>query len=480
MDRGAFPSTEIRCEIIHNVEDFSKIAIYRGDPQSEGTQIHEFISTEFFGFITGEIVRGKFLLFSDDNDQDENEFFAGNWFVFISSRACPNGALRGQLGSNYNIAALLRGFNEIPPISSPHQGILLGQYNLDPASKAINYEIQHTIPGDFDFTFNQGRAGTLGEPIAGGSYLSGQDRFNLTGTLDSSLQDALYSKGLYTNIFTENFPEGEIRDQIHIVDAIPPINYAFSLDPTQSNDFLGSALFNINCATGAVEYMVVHNLANPVNASIMLNDGVLSKLNGKISPIFGNFTLSVGLVEQLIQGNLFIQIDNFSGGSVRGKIDQQFPLYAYISGSQEVPSVTSPAKGIALLSVSGSTLSYRVQFENISPTAAHFHFGVAGVKGDILITFDSLVSPVVGSASLSSNQRNELFSGQWYVNLHSTAFSSGESRGQVIPSFSVCAFASENSITPSTDDYVPNDTASSALQILSCTTVCTLVAALLL
>lgn len=108
-----------------------------------------------------------------------------------------------------------------------------------------------------------------------------------------------------------------------------------------------------------------------------------------------------------------------------------------MSGQQEVPSVTTDARGIAtvFLSEDRTTMSIHAVFSGLSGpiTGCHFHTGAEAVNGPVLI---NLTSNIVGNrlhadipvtaAFLSSALKNQI-----YLNVHTAANPSGEIRGQL-------------------------------------------------
>lgn len=84
-------------------------------------------------------------------------------------------------------------------------------------------------------------------------------------------------------------------------------------------------------------------------------------------------------------------------------------------------------------------LRYEVRASGIvSATAAHIHRGAIGVAGPVV--FDLLGQNslggggvLTGSLTLSSQQVSELYSGNYYVNVHTANNPAGELRGQVFP-----------------------------------------------
>ena len=111
-----------------------------------------------------------------------------------------------------------------------------------------------------------------------------------------------------------------------------------------------------------------------------------------------------------------------------------------LTGSQEVPAVATSATG----NVTGTydpismELKYSVTFAGLKPTIAHFHIGGAGVKGPVFLGFKyndaagtGFVSPITGTATLTTDQATALLSNAVYANLHSAANPGGEIRADM-------------------------------------------------
>ena len=447
MNRGGSP-TKIRCEIVHNVEDWVDITIRQGFPGVDGTVIYHFVESELFGFFEGEIVRGNFYLTEDDDDTDEIPFLNGEWYIHITSDSCPQGALRGQFTADYNIASLLRGFNEIPPISSPDQGYALGYYN--PATKSLETFIEHSMADATNATINLGASSQRGEVLE--VYESIVPPITGTLQLDESLEESLYSTGLYFNIDSRNFPNGEIRDQLHVIDAIPQINYVFTLTSNQvvpaideTNEF-GSAIFYVNCDTGFTEYMISHNI--PTSIAVNLRFGsrgqsgaLVRKLNGIVSPIMGNTTLTGGEYVSLLSGQLYIEVvsEDQTGDfpHIRGQLVNEYNYYAYLSGSQVVPPQTTASKGLALFNYDTSEVNYVIQFDNITPNSLSINSALVGENGNVNIDLSTVTSSenvITGSFGIDGTFEENFTNGGSYVSMN------GQIRGQIVSTFEQCAF----------------------------------------
>jgi hypothetical protein len=84
-------------------------------------------------------------------------------------------------------------------------------------------------------------------------------------------------------------------------------------------------------------------------------------------------------------------------------------------------------------------LSWNIKYSGLTgdATAAHFH-GPAkpGVAAGVMVPAapkgGALLSPIVGSATLTDDQAKALMDGQMYFNVHTQANPAGEIRGQVV------------------------------------------------
>jgi len=109
--------------------------------------------------------------------------------------------------------------------------------------------------------------------------------------------------------------------------------------------------------------------------------------------------------------------------------------WAKLTQGQISTPTDSDALGAAIFnynSVSG-LLTFEIIHDVSDPTAGHIH-GPAyiGSDGSPIITFASPNSPIIGNASITAAVAGYLTSGQLYVNIHSTEFSGGEIRGQIL------------------------------------------------
>ncbi|AEI51255.1 CHRD domain-containing protein [Runella slithyformis] len=108
---------------------------------------------------------------------------------------------------------------------------------------------------------------------------------------------------------------------------------------------------------------------------------------------------------------------------------------ATLSGANEVPPVTSSATGRmeGIYNKETRSLTYTITYSGLTPIAGHFHSGNSWETGGVVYDFGrTLTSPISGKwENLNQQQENMLFSGLFYVNLHTALNRSGEIRGQV-------------------------------------------------
>jgi hypothetical protein len=114
-----------------------------------------------------------------------------------------------------------------------------------------------------------------------------------------------------------------------------------------------------------------------------------------------------------------------------------------LESSQEVPPNASTATGSGSLTFTPSTgeLCATLTFSGLSSNAimAHIH-GPAprGMNAGILFPFSDVPSATSGTIgeecfTLSTEQQDQLCTGQLYFNIHSEDFGAGEIRGQIEP-----------------------------------------------
>jgi CHRD domain len=108
-----------------------------------------------------------------------------------------------------------------------------------------------------------------------------------------------------------------------------------------------------------------------------------------------------------------------------------------LSGTEEVPPVTTAATGTGTIKVNeDKTVTGSVTTKGIDGVAAHIHVGAAGKNGPPVITLEQSsagVWTVPKGSKLTDEQYANFEAGELYVNVHSAAHKPGEIRGQLKP-----------------------------------------------
>src|SRR5207244_11275319 len=108
-----------------------------------------------------------------------------------------------------------------------------------------------------------------------------------------------------------------------------------------------------------------------------------------------------------------------------------------LSGSQEVPPVTSSGSGSGMISIrDDKTVSGSVTTTGVTGTMAHIHNGAAGKNGPVVIPLTKTGDngwAVPPGAKLTDAQYTAFKAGDLYVNVHSAQHQGGEIRGQLKP-----------------------------------------------
>lgn len=115
-----------------------------------------------------------------------------------------------------------------------------------------------------------------------------------------------------------------------------------------------------------------------------------------------------------------------------------------LDGAQETPPVATPAtgSGTGVLSADQTTFTLSYSFSGLTSaqTNAHIHVGAIGVPGGVVKNLptpnDNVVNFVWSSTDvtqpLTAANVTALLAEGYYINIHTTNFSGGEIRGQIL------------------------------------------------
>jgi hypothetical protein len=140
--------------------------------------------------------------------------------------------------------------------------------------------------------------------------------------------------------------------------------------------------------------------------------------------------------------------DEDDDGDADSPDESDLSFEAKLRPGQEVPPVVSDGEGQVSFEVNGTTVAFKLQWEDLTTpaVAAHIHCGATGVAGPLGVNLlnttmgtdgtvkGTFTAPNPGNACgwvTLSDVLSAVLSGNTYVNVHSTMFPAGEIRGQL-------------------------------------------------
>ena len=268
-----------------------------------------------------------------------------------------------------------------------------------------------------------------------------------------ALLPAILKDSIYLNVHTAANAGGEIRGQLTVERA----NHYFATMsgineiPAVTTSGFGVASFFISKNNQKVEYKIVVNNLSGAIANAHLHFGAAGRAGAVVYPLAFTATSNVltgvldvnqAFIDSLTANKIYVNIHTAanSGGEIRGQMERNgvgIGFDALMDGAQEVPAVTTNARGIAVGSISHNLDSVTVIFfgAGLTPNNAHIHTGAAGASGGVIVPLGT-VSPLVANlysttAVITADNITKILRGETYANMHTAANSGGEIRGQL-------------------------------------------------
>ena len=257
---------------------------------------------------------------------------------------------------------------------------------------------------------------------------------------------------LYLNLHTVNNPNGEIRGQI-----IPETDMALVADlngmqqvPVVITNAFGLGTFLLAKHNGSLKISATFNgLSGPIVAAHFHNGapGTAGPVVQDLGTLVNGNTI-VGEVDptsflaDLMAGNIYLNVhtDLNPNGEIRGQLMRPMGIAfdASLNGAQQVPPVTTNAKGTASLVATWDmdSIWYDVVLDGLSGPlqAAHLHNAPVNIAGPVVIDIaDGINGNRISGWITTATQADviEMLEGNLYLNVHTAANPNGEIRGQV-------------------------------------------------
>lgn len=381
--------------------------------------------------------------------------------------------------------AHLSGYNEVQPIASRASGsitaVLSGdQLIVQGAFYGIHSDVDTSILGGAHLHLGYaGQNGPVQFPLVidfDGDLTSGSfATINNTFTLNSDQIDALMERRIYVNIHSMAYGGGELRGQLLLEadeyyaaslfggNEVPAIissgSGALNLEVNGNTLVVSGSFANMDgdfdANIGGGAHLHIGNVSANGGVAILLNATVDADLKGGVFEAANNtFTLDANQQLALLERNMYANIHttSYQGGELRGQITGQANAVfrAHLSGSNEMPTVTSQAQGRIMAELSeDSVLTLYGGYSGLeSPLATsvaggvHLHNALAGSNGSVEVLVNTtgdatmqegIFESQINTYTLTEAQIEALFARSLYLNIHSEGNMAGELRGQLLP-----------------------------------------------
>lgn len=363
-----------------------------------------------------------------------------------------------QINGKLLITARLSGAQEVPAVSTGASGVAGLLLNSTRDSLFINVSVANLSGAITGIHIHDGAKGTNGgvltnlSTFVAGNFISTV----ITGAnLNSTMIAGLLSGKYYLNVHTAANPNGEIRGQLELESdwGFYGMLEGSQENPANNSNGQGWVVASLSKNKKMVHvWAVFRNLMGNVGGAhfhtgaMGMNGGVVADLSSNISgnTIDADIPVDDAFVSDLIQGNIYLNIhtDAFANGEIRAQLNwsDKLNFVSWLDGAQEVPSVSSVGKGVALFRVSPTldSLWYNILVDSVSGTigGGHIHEGAKGANGGVIVDLSSGINGnmLSGMATgITAATINKIMMGNAYVNLHTAANANGEVRGQLMP-----------------------------------------------
>ena len=382
---------------------------------------------------------------------DVTDLFSGNLYVNIHSTPFPAGEIRGQIvPSPIRFLFTLDESQAAAGIGTGSFASGFGRLDLSADASELAISIRHDVAGAIDGHIHLGAPGVSGPVVF--PFASPASPISETWALDTADIQNLFLGNLYANIHSTPFPAGETRGQL----GRQATRFVFPLTESEAaagagtgSAATGFAVCELDADQKQLTIHVEHTVASPIDGHVHLgapgvSGGIQFGFTGATSPIQETWSMLDSDVENLLAGNLYINIHStpFPAGEIRGQMAQQTTEVSFSLDEAQADACTgtgSSATGnaTAMLKGEGMTMTIAATHDVASPIDAHLHLGAPCVSGPIQFG-TGFVSPTANVWYLGTDNIIDFLRGNLYLNVHSIPFPAGEIRGQLAAATGCC------------------------------------------
>jgi CHRD domain/Secretion system C-terminal sorting domain len=377
---------------------------------------------------------------------------ANQIYINVHTTANPNGEIRGQLELETDSywQSSLSGFDEVPvaPVFAEGLVSLVVSKNTKTLDyKAVVDKLTGPVTGAHLHFGKSGKNGAIAYPLnVNGNLIEGKLE------ISPAFYDSLRYFQAYINVHTTAYPNGELRAQLTLfnsylsvealVDGSQEVPAVTTTAKALMTAILDASLDTLTCFllyNGLSPTMVhIHDGAKGANGGVLFT---LQKTITTSNVYTGKFVLTPALRAKLLKGEMYINVHTAANpnGEIRGQLYSSIRegMVANLCSGQEVAANTSTAIGAAAISVNRNKTDVSVELVTNGLTgnasAGHIHKGLKGANGAVYVGFSNILGNMhSGIYTLpTTGGGDSIVDGQTYVNVHTTANTGGEIRGQI-------------------------------------------------
>ncbi|NNE25625.1 MAG: CHRD domain-containing protein, partial [Saprospiraceae bacterium] len=308
-----------------------------------GAHLHMAVEGENGGVVAdlSSMVNGQSITGSVDVSSFIDDLKAGNIYLNIHTENNPGGEIRAQLNEWSGITAdgWIAGEQSVPANITP--GLGLTAINLSPDRSMLTvWAVTDDLSGDIAAAHlhlgEQGANGGVWVNVSD-AVVDGNIQFS-TSDFDAEQLTAFLSGGVYLNVHTADFPDGEIRAQVYPLTR-DAYNYSICqeqetgavINATTANgggivslDRKGKNIHLMAVASGLSGPIIgvhLHEAAMDEDGPVILNLGTYLN-NGGVFFYYTSDDFNTNIASPIREGNVYINVhtDDNPAGEIRGQI----------------------------------------------------------------------------------------------------------------------------------------------------------------
>lgn len=352
----------------------------------------------------------------------------------------------------------LSGEQEVPRASSGASGT--GTLHVNVATGTVTGTLEFSGMTATAAHIHDGFAGTSGPVLIGlePDTASGSGfEVPASATLSADQVNKLLAGGLYLNVHSDAFPDGEIRGQILPANVAMYLTDLTSLEevPETASLARGRGAITVNTDTRVAQIHLnvpdlqtanaahLHRGAAGANGPVAV--GLTQDPANAAHWFATDATLSQQDFDALRTARTYLNVHTAGNpdGEVRGQVVPPgfIVVVNRVNGEQEVPAPQiTLAHGTVAVTVDTASGAAEIHLNLIGADdafAAHIHDGFAGVNGPVIVALEKDANAPghwqSNGATLTGAQIESLQAGGLYANAHTNAAPDGFVRGQLLP-----------------------------------------------